>query len=199
MKKNFVNNDYTFSPRYYSSEDTNNEQLDYESDEVVVNTTLKEKKRRKIFYSVCISIIVVMLILICIFSTVCSPIIILGKSMFPTLKEGDVIFINRLNTEPKFQEIVVFWRKDDITGKPKQIVKRCVGVPGDNIKIIDGVLYRNGDIVNETYLGSNNSDSEYGIYLETDCYFMLGDNRTSSKDSRGYGAIHKRDIVGVKI
>lgn len=208
MNKNFVNDNYTFSPRYYNSTNkkptaSKNGGLPYEhlSDEPPFEQQYleRQRKRRKIFIIVCVTVIVLMLLVICLFSTVLTPIIIMGESMHPTLKDSDVIFVSRLDTNPEFQEIVVYWHTNGMQVR-KRVVKRCVGLPGDTIEIKKGILWRNGVKIEESYLGRNFYEAEYDpIILKEDCYFMLGDNRDVSSDSRAYGYVQKKDILGVKI
>ena len=113
--------------------------------------------------------------------------------MIPTLKDGNVIFIKKYNLDLEYGDIIVAKKSR------KTIIKRIVGIPGDKIEI-DGNLYVNGSIRNE-YSIDNKGEVEYPIILNTDEYFVLGDNLEQSKDSRTneIGIIHKSEIIGKMI
>ncbi len=121
-------------------------------------------------------------------------------SMIPTIEVNDHLVINRLPyyfNEPKPGEIVVFHQEDEL-------IKRVIGVPGDTLDIQDGDVYINGNILDEPYLAkphSTNSfmveDIKFPIQIPKDMYFLLGDNRNNSEDSRYFGMIH-RDAIYAK-
>lgn len=107
-------------------------------------------------------------------------------SMENTILTGDRLIGNRLAylfEEPERGDIVIFKYPDD---ESQNFVKRIIGVPGDVIQISDGHVYVNGEQLEEDYLREPmNSDGEELTYVvPADCYFMLGDNRNNSKDSR---------------
>lgn len=121
-------------------------------------------------------------------------------SMIPTIQINDNIIINRVPfyfTDPKAGEIVVFHHD-------KELIKRVIGVPGDTLDIKDGNVYINGELLDEPYLYEPNStysfmmdDIEFPLEIPEDMYFMMGDNRNNSEDSRYYGMIH-RDAIYAK-
>lgn len=105
-------------------------------------------------------------------------------SMLPTIQLKDQLLVNRLLYRfkpPEPGDIVVFKCPDN----PKELyVKRLIGIGGDEVKIIEGKLSINGQPVKEQYLYEEMQGS-FGPYLiPRDSYFMLGDNRNNSKDSR---------------
>lgn len=121
-----------------------------------------------------------------------------GDSMLPTLKTGDTVFVEKFT---KLSDDGLNYNDIVIVHYPKQdnkaFVKRIVGLPGDTVSIKDGLLYVNGEPVYEdfTYDSEINEDmAEYTIPDEH--YFVMGDNRNNSLDSRSVGSIHKNEIVG---
>lgn len=111
-----------------------------------------------------------------------------GYSMDPTLTHGEWLFVNKLVyliREPRVGDIVIL--ENPLGGREKYLVKRIVGVPGDTLEIVDGVLYRNGEAVDEPYTSSKIEDGDWGPGVVPEgSYFVLGDNRRrgESNDSR---------------
>lgn len=127
-------------------------------------------------------------------------------SMIPTINKGDHMLINRVPfyyRDPARGEIVIF-RQDDIN-----LVKRVIGLPGDQVELLDGSVYINGKPLDESaYLNADiysyplDSDVEFPYTVPEGHYFVMGDNRGNSQDSRYFGAIPRTDIFakgGVKI
>ena len=121
---------------------------------------------------------------------------VVGPSMTPTLNEGSVVVVNKLNKKPKREEVIV------LSEAEKYMVKRVIGLPGEYIEYKDNVLYINGEKYEEHYLKDNVvtedftlNDLNYTVIPE-DMYLVLGDNRMDSMDSRDYGLIKKDKIIG---
>lgn len=124
-----------------------------------------------------------------------------GNSMEGTVSDGDSVFVNRLIyslSEPKAGDVVVFLPNGN--EKSHYYVKRVVAVEGDTVQISDGVLYVNGEMYDEedTEAIVNAGLAEEEITIGEDEYFVLGDNRNSSEDSRyaNIGNVEKQYIVG---
>jgi signal peptidase I len=132
-----------------------------------------------------------------------TAVVIKGRSMSPTLKDGDRYFLNRWRyvfMAPQRGEIVVI--KDP--GHHDFAVKRVVAKPYDWLNMKDGILYINGKRLEEPYLSSNTRTetadlTEKWIQLGRDQYYLLGDNRSNSEDSRFYGVVHRKNIIGMII
>lgn len=122
---------------------------------------------------------------------------VVGPSMKGTLNAGDVTIVNKLVYKfrtIKRNEIVSINQKDKI------MVKRVIGLPGEHIEYKDNRLYVNGSLVLENNISVETKNFKLeDIGYETipkDMYFVLGDNRTNSSDSREFGLVKKDEIIG---
>ena len=156
------------------------------------NTPIDSKnKSDKKFY--------ITLICIFIFSILCNTFCfqlaqVNGSSMYPTMKDGQLLVISKLANKDEYQrgDIIIF------KAHGKKLIKRLIGLPGETIQIIDNDIYINGEKIKD-YVDVDMED--YGVLndkitLKEDEYFFLGDNRNNSSDCRIFGAIHKSDIIG---
>jgi signal peptidase I len=126
------------------------------------------------------------------------PVKVEGTSMAPLLSDQERIFINKFvyHFEPiERGDVVVFWYPLD---RSKSFIKRVIGLPGDAVEIRDGHLYLNGDQMNEPYVPASYLDgSSYAARtLAPDEYFVMGDHRDSSNDSRMFGPVPRTYIYG---
>ena len=127
---------------------------------------------------------------------------VVGQSMAETLNSGDEILVNRFVykvTNPKPNDIIVFLPNGN--EKSHYYVKRVIAVPGDTVLIQNGTVYVNGEAFDEEISVDSIQDAglaEEEITLGTDEYFVLGDNRNNSEDSRyaNIGNIKKEYIIG---
>ena len=122
---------------------------------------------------------------------------VMGDSMNPTYTNGEMVGVNRLDT-PERGDIIVVDEGD------KYVIKRLVGMPGDTLEIKEGNVYLNGSLYEENYtlepgLEYDAGIAEVPITLKEGEYFMLGDNRGISRDSRQVGVILESQIVGVVV
>lgn len=126
------------------------------------------------------------------------PVKVEGTSMAPLLSDQERIFINKFvyRFEPiQRGDVVVFWYPLDHS---KSFIKRVVGLPGETVQIRQGAVYVDGNIVPEPYVPRQYEDlSDFGpVRVEMDHYFVMGDHRISSNDSRVFGSVASRFIYG---
>jgi len=126
------------------------------------------------------------------------PVKVEGTSMAPLLSDQERIFINKFvyRFEPiQRGDVVVFWYPLD---RSKSFIKRVVGLPGENVEIRHGVVYVNGQMVPEPYVPPRYADvTDYGpIKVPQESYFVMGDHRISSNDSRVFGPVASQFIYG---
>ena len=117
---------------------------------------------------------------------------VMGPSMEPTFYEGDVLLLDKLSYrffKPSRNDIVV------IEEDSKNMIKRIIGLPGETISYKDNILYIDGESYKETTIDVETAD--FGpVTLGSDEYFVMGDNRINSMDSRDFGPVEKKHIVG---
>ena len=124
-----------------------------------------------------------------------------GDSMQATLQDGDNLIVDKISyrfRDPKRFEIIVFpYRYAEDT----YYIKRIIGLPGETVQIIDGYVYINGEQLDENYgleVMNNAGNAASPITLGEDEYFVLGDNRNRSADSResSVGVLHRDELIG---
>lgn len=127
------------------------------------------------------------------------PTVVVGDSMYPTLKDGEYMLNYKKaynNDEVELGDVVIVHLKDE--GYPDQfLIKRVVGLPNDVIEIIEGDVHLNGELLSEEYAEDkmrHTADMKY--VLNDDEVFVLGDNRNNSLDSRNFGPITLDEIRG---
>jgi signal peptidase I len=147
---------------------------------------------RDLFLSVVIAIIVILFLY--------QPVRVEGTSMQPTLENEERIFINKFVYRFGLADIgrgdmIVFWFPRDPS---KSYIKRVIGVPGDTVEVRDGTVYVNSRPLAESYVAEENRDhvSKELQRLKSDEYFVLGDRRNSSNDSRAWGTVPRSYIYG---
>jgi signal peptidase I len=126
------------------------------------------------------------------------PVKVEGTSMMPSLEDQERIFVNKFvyRLEPiERGDIVVFRYPRDPS---KSYIKRVIGMQGDDIRIDGGQVYVNGKALDESYVPSEYTDqrSYPDIVVPPHCYFVLGDHRSMSNDSRDFGSVNQSFIYG---
>ena len=119
-----------------------------------------------------------------------------GYSMRPRIDSDEYVVINalayRLGT-PKRGDIVAFRHE---RSAPTVYLKRVIGVPGDRIRIASGTVYVNGAALDEPYVRFRDARSFPELVVPRDAYYVLGDNRANSDDSRMWGFVAAHDLIG---
>lgn len=160
-----------------------------------LNKERYKSKYKKILKSTIYSLIIVASIS-AIIATLIMPVLqISGTSMIPTINEGDIVLsIKTKNLDTK--DIVAFYHGNKI------LVKRIIATPGSWVNITEeGYVYVNDELLNESYVNNislGNTDIEFPYQVPEDSYFILGDERETSIDSRNsiIGSIKKENIIG---
>lgn len=147
---------------------------------------------RDLLLSVIIAIIVILFLY--------QPVKVEGTSMMPALVDQERIFINKFIYRFGIGKIgrgdlVVFYFPGDPS---KSYIKRVIGIPGDHVEVDDGVVMVNGQPLVENYVPQEYRDrqSSRPIRVPEDQYYVLGDHRSSSNDSRSWGTVSRRYIYG---
>jgi signal peptidase I len=126
------------------------------------------------------------------------PVKVEGTSMMPGLEDQERIFVNKFvyRWEPiQRGDIIVFRYPRDTS---KSYIKRVIGIAGDHIRIETGQLYVNGEPVDEDYVPTDYADarSYSEIAVPANSFFVLGDHRSMSNDSRDFGTVNERYVYG---
>ncbi|MFH1582232.1 MAG: signal peptidase I [bacterium] len=129
------------------------------------------------------------------------PFFVNGQSMDPNFEDGDYLIVDELSYRlraPERGEVVVFNYPNDISQK---YIKRIIGLPGETLEIIDGKIYitnteRKIELDESGYLPSVYTTGTIRVNLDEEEYFVLGDNRTVSSDSRRWGTLPRKNIIG---
>lgn len=147
---------------------------------------------------------VVIVVVVVLFRTfIATPVIVSGSSMDPTLKDGEVLVLNKLVKKYNREDIVVI--DAVINGNKERIVKRIIGMPGEKIEYVDHSLYINDE---KAYDSFNKITDDFNLKdivglekIPEGYYFVMGDNRDNSLDSRDsrLGLIKEEDIIGKPI
>lgn len=154
------------------------------------------RKVKEVFKEFWIYIVLIILIIL-VKLYIVTPVKVNGTSMIDTLHDNDIMILNKLSykfSNIKRFDIVVIDDKEEL------IIKRVIGLPGEYIEYKNNKLYVNGKHIKEDFSHKNTEDFSINeleaTVIPDDCYFVLGDNRVNSKDSRIIGFIPKEQILG---
>lgn len=117
-----------------------------------------------------------------------------GESMYPTFEGEELLIVNKWIYDvstPDYGDIVVFH-----TAEQRDFIKRVIGLPGDQIAVREGQLFRNGKPVQEPYTNEEIQQNLHEVIVPKDHVFVMGDNRNHSRDSREIGPVNMKEVVG---
>ena len=136
---------------------------------------------------------IILLVVFLIRTFLVTPIKVNGQSMYDTLSGNEIMLLYRIGEIDRYDmvvaDLIVDGKKDDT------LIKRVYGLPGETIKCENGVIYINDHKIEDPYATNETSDFE-AVTLGDDEYFLLGDNRSISLDSRIIGPVKEKDIEG---
>ena len=118
-----------------------------------------------------------------------------GQSMEPNLHDGEYVLIDKVSyrlRSPERGDVIVFERP----GNDRDYIKRIIGLPGDTVQVSGGKVFVNGAVLDEPYLNQVTHSDMPARQVEIGRYFVMGDNRNNSSDSRAFGNILLKDIIG---
>ena len=153
--------------------------------------SIMDKERIKKLIKEYLPYILILIGVILIKRFIISPIRVKGQSMMNTLHNGDIMILNivgyRFEDIKRFDIVVI---KED----NEYLIKRVIGLPGEIIEYKDNELYVNGEKIKENYGKGNTED--FTVKVKKNSYFVLGDNRENSMDSRVFGSFPEKEILG---
>ena len=158
-----------------------------------VKNTEKKKKDENFLFDLLKDILISLVIIVIMINFIAIPVRVDGTSMYPNLHDGDFgfsgIFTKWFGID-RFDVVVI-----DSPKTSSRIVKRVIGLPGETIEYKDNQLYIDGVEYDEPYLDESAITEDFSVTLADDEYFMIGDNRRVSRDSRYYGPFTAEDVM----
>ncbi|MCD4760648.1 signal peptidase I [bacterium] len=124
------------------------------------------------------------------------PFYVEGASMEPNFYQNEYLIIDELSyrfNQPQRGEVIIFKNPKNTKA---YFIKRIIGLPGEEVELKEGVVFVDGEKLSEPYIEHFSSDSHSLLTLAEDEYFVMGDNRTNSLDSRQIGTINKNHVIG---
>lgn len=138
--------------------------------------------------------VIILILVVSIRSFIVTPVRVIGSSMDPTLLEDEILILNKYDKSYNRFDIVVL-KYDN-----SKLIKRVIGLPGEHVKYVDNKLYINNEIVEENFIGTTTNDFDLkslnADVIPKGYYFVMGDNRNNSTDSRIFGLVSKDDMMG---
>ncbi len=170
--------------------------LDHQPTETVLPPEAEEEKPR--LRAALVDILETLLLSLVLFlaiNAISARVRVEGSSMEPSFHDGEFVIVSRLDYRfgsPDYGDVVVF----HYPGNPEEeYIKRVVGLSGDNVRIADGTVYVNGQVLEEPYIQADPVYSgEWDV--SEDHIFVLGDNRNNSSDSHSWGPLPMENVIG---
>ena len=158
--------------------------------------------RQKSFVRDTLEIVFLALVLYVVIQYAVQTVHVLGSSMYPTLHDNDLLVASKISYklhQPQRGDIIVFKPPDEAS---RDFIKRIIALPGERIRIVSGVVYINDQVLKEPYLpekwtyNNNWPASGQDQIMPPNMFFVMGDNRNHSSDSRTFGPITLDSILG---
>jgi len=197
----YVMDPLTIEPR--NTQNTAHAQSEYDATTRHDNKNITPNKKETSFIGEIFKFALLALIIVIPFRIyIAQPFIVSGASMDPTFKTGQYLIVDQITyrlEDPKRGDIVIFRYPND----PSEFfIKRIIGLPGEIVQLANGVTTiidpntKEETTLNEEYLVKDKTDDHLTITLSSDEYFVMGDNRSASSDSRKWGPVPRDKIVG---
>ncbi len=153
-----------------------------------------EEKKKNLFKEI-IPYLIIILVVVLIRSFIITPVKVDGESMLPTLADNEILILKKYDHKFKRFDIVVFDYNNN------RLIKRIIGLPGDYVEYKNDKLYINGKRIKESFVRNSKTKDFKLEDIELDkisqgCYFVMGDNRGNSTDSRIIGEVCENEIKG---
>lgn len=164
----------------------------------------KKEEKNPILREIIVFFIIALFIVLPFRLFIAEPYVVSGSSMSPTFETGHYLIVNKISykfADPKRYDVIVMKYPKDTS---KDFIKRIIGLPGEKVSIKDGKV----TIINAENPNGFSIDEKYVVYKKLDTietvldenqYFVMGDNRSGSFDSRYWGALPKEDIIGTPL
>ena len=134
--------------------------------------------------------IIIIVVVVFIRTFIVTPVKVDGTSMYPTLDGDEIMLLNKLGHIDRFDIVVIHLNDEE-----GNLIKRVIGLPGETVEIRDNKIYVNDELVEDSY-GYGTTYNIDPVTLSEDEYFVLGDNRIISLDSRVFGKVNRTEIKG---
>lgn len=164
------------------------------------NSTLlnkkKEKKVKSMWRELLETVVSAGIIAFIIITFIGQVTVVKGASMEDTLFNRERLICNKISyrfSEPQHGDIVIFKPPID---QNHNYIKRLIAVEGDKVKIVDGTVYLNGEKLEESYIIHHSFETMPEITIPENSFFVLGDNRNNSSDSRFWGFVPRKNLIG---
>lgn len=134
--------------------------------------------------------IIIIVVVVFIRTFIVTPVKVDGTSMYPTLDGDEIMLLNKLGHIDRFDIVVIHLNDEE-----SNLIKRVIGLPGETVEIRDNKIYVNDELLEDSY-GYGTTYNIDPVTLSEDEYFVLGDNRIISLDSRVFGKVNRTEIKG---
>ena len=137
--------------------------------------------------------VLIILVVVLIRTFIITPVTVDGPSMNETLHNGEILFLKKFDKSYDRNDVVVFIKRGK---QDEKLIKRVLALPGEKIKCVSGIIYVNNEEIDDSHAYGKTADFSE-VTLGEDEYFLVGDNREVSYDSRYFGPVKKENIQGV--